>query len=55
MLETMATVLTANALQGDKEKCLDASMDDCISKPMKINELAAAISKCPTSTPKNKN
>jgi hypothetical protein len=38
-----------------KEIRKSASMDDYNSKPMKINELVAAISKYPTPTPKNKN
>ncbi len=38
--------LTANAMQGDKEMCLAAGMNDYISKPIRLEELVRALSQC---------
>jgi CheY-like chemotaxis protein len=40
--------ITANAMQGDRELCLAAGMDDYISKPMKTEELSAALERART-------
>jgi len=35
--------ITANAMKGDREKCLEAGMDDYITKPVRPEDLVAAV------------
>ncbi|MGK7928663.1 MAG: response regulator [Spirulina sp.] len=42
---TIIVGLTAYAMKGDREKCLDAGMDDYLSKPVSKNDLSTILEK----------
>jgi len=42
---TPIVALTAHAMQGDKEKCLEADMDGYVSKPIRRDQLDAEITR----------
>ncbi len=38
--------MTANAMADDRTACMDAGMDDYLAKPLRLEELVAAIGRC---------
>ena len=42
--------MTANTLMGDRERCLEAGMDDYIAKPLRPGELEDALTRAVAST-----
>jgi PAS domain S-box-containing protein len=42
---TWVIAMTANTLEGDREKCFAAGMDDYVGKPVKTNDMLAALNR----------
>jgi CheY-like chemotaxis protein len=40
--------MTANAMQGDREMCIAAGMDDYLTKPIRVERLVEALNQVPT-------
>jgi two-component system sensor histidine kinase/response regulator len=44
---TWVIAMTAHSLVGDRERCMEAGMDDYLSKPLRFADLAAALEQSP--------
>lgn len=49
---TPIIAMTADAMEGDRQRCLDAGMDDYVSKPVRMESLAAVLEQWISGTPR---
>jgi len=50
--ETPVVAMTAHALQGDRERCLAAGMNDYLTKPVRLEALAEVLTRWGTAPPR---
>jgi two-component system, sensor histidine kinase and response regulator len=43
--------MTAHAMVGDRERCLDAGMDDYLAKPIRLEELTNVLNRYALAVP----
>ena len=48
LIHTPIIALIELAMQGDRDRCLNAGANDCVSKPIKLKELLHRIQACLT-------
>ncbi len=53
-VQPIIIAMTANAMQGDREECIQAGMDDYLSKPVRVEDLVVLLEKWSVKVRENK-